>query len=58
MRASCANFLYKAGWGEWEIADYLGHSDPSISKKWYIALRKQNDRKKMDSLNGVLKINL
>lgn len=57
MRASCANFLYETGWGEWEISDYLGHSDPSVSKKWYIALKKQNNRKKMDSLNGVLKIN-
>lgn len=56
LRHSCASFLFEQGWREWEIAAWLGHSDPTTTKRWYTVLRKAHNDEKAESLNGKLKI--
>lgn len=35
LRHSCATFLYKEGLSIWDIGSWMGHKDPSTTKKWY-----------------------
>ena len=35
LRHSCATFLYKEGLDQWELGSWMGHADPSTTKKWY-----------------------
>ncbi len=56
LRHSAATFLFEMGWSEWEIADWLGHADPSTTKKWYAVISKAHNDEKARRLEGVLKI--
>lgn len=54
LRHTAASLAYAAGAGEKEIQVLLGHSDPSISKQFYIALTEETERRTVEGIGNYL----
>ena len=52
FRKTCASLLHDAGLETLDIADYLGHADPNVTEKVYIA-RGRNTSKAASVLEGI-----